>query len=244
MCRRLFSQLVLSDIPTLYYSHVSPPARATYMLIKTLGIDVNIKNVDLMTKDYVTPDLLKANPQHTIPTLVDGNYSIWDSHAISGYLVNQYGKNDSLYPINPRRRAVVDQRLHFDTEHLFPKINEIIHPILFRGKRDIPLISRKKVMRTYLTLENFLTTSLWLAGGDLTIADICCIASITTLDYVIPICQKTTPNLYEYMKRCSRLPHYDDTIQTGVDHLGGKIQENLITSYIKHYTVNRNSEYE
>lgn len=50
---------------------------------------------------------------------------LWDSHAIAGYLVGQYGKDDSLYPTDPKKRAIVDQRLHFDTEVLFPKTFEI-----------------------------------------------------------------------------------------------------------------------
>lgn len=47
---------------------------------------------------------------------------IFYSHAILGYLVNQYGKDDSLYPKEPKKRAVIDQRLHFDTGVLFPRL--------------------------------------------------------------------------------------------------------------------------
>jgi glutathione S-transferase len=43
------------------------------------------------------------------------------SHAILGYLVNQYAKDDSLYPKEPKKRAVIDQRLHFDTGVFFPR---------------------------------------------------------------------------------------------------------------------------
>lgn len=66
------------------------------------------------------------NSQHTVPTLQDGDFSVWDSHAINAYLVTKYGKNDSLYPKDPEKRAVVDQRLHFDSSVLFPRLAAIV----------------------------------------------------------------------------------------------------------------------
>jgi glutathione S-transferase len=40
---------------------------------------------------------------------------LWDSHAIMSYLVSKSSKDDSLYPKDLKKRALVDQRLHFDS---------------------------------------------------------------------------------------------------------------------------------
>ena len=65
------------------------------------------------------------NPQHTVPTLDDDGFTIWDSHAISTYLVSKYAKDDSLYPKDLQKRAVVDQRLHFESGIIFSRLLRI-----------------------------------------------------------------------------------------------------------------------
>merc|ERR1712013_756049 len=68
-----------------------------------------------MTGEHMQPKFLSINPQHSLPTLVDGDLILNESRPIVGYLVNKYGKNDELYPKDPVLRAKVDQRLYFDT---------------------------------------------------------------------------------------------------------------------------------
>lgn len=66
------------------------------------------------------------NPQHTIPTLDDDGFVLWDSHAIAAYLVGKYGKDDSLYPKDLQKRALVDQRLHFESGIIFACVRSIV----------------------------------------------------------------------------------------------------------------------
>lgn len=35
------------------------------------------------------------------------------------YLVNKYAKNDSLYPEDPKQKAIVDQMMYFDAGSLY-----------------------------------------------------------------------------------------------------------------------------
>lgn len=63
--------------------------------------------------EHLSDEFLKINPQHTVPTLVDNGISIWDSNAIIMYLVDKYGKDDSLYPKDLAIRAKINQRLFF-----------------------------------------------------------------------------------------------------------------------------------
>ena len=57
---------------------------------------------------------MKLNPAHCIPTLVEGDFSLWESRAILQYLVNKYAPNSPLYPNDPKKRAVIDRTLNFD----------------------------------------------------------------------------------------------------------------------------------
>ena len=54
------------------------------------------------------------NPQHTIPTMKDGDFCMNESRPIATYLASKYGKDDKLYPKDVTTRAIVDQRLYFD----------------------------------------------------------------------------------------------------------------------------------
>ncbi|HTN61849.1 MAG TPA: glutathione S-transferase [Devosia sp.] len=48
------------------------------------------------------------NPNGLVPTLQDGDLTVWESHATVRYLAAAYG-GAALWPAEPRRRALLDQ---------------------------------------------------------------------------------------------------------------------------------------
>jgi glutathione S-transferase len=53
------------------------------------------------------------------------------SRVIMTYLVSAYGKDDKLYPKDPRTRALVDHRLHFDLGTLYQRMTDYFVSFLF-----------------------------------------------------------------------------------------------------------------
>lgn len=49
----------------------------------------------------------------------------------------------------------------------------------------------------------------WIAGDSLTIADLCLIPSITSLDVVVPIDEKKFPKLTNWIKMAEKMPFYE-----------------------------------
>lgn len=105
---------------------LSPFVRSTFAVAAATGVDMEYKYVDLLKLENHTPEFLEMNPLHTVPVLDDDGKYIIDSHAILCYLVDQYDKDESLYPKDPYKRAMVNQRLHFDSGILYMTLKNVL----------------------------------------------------------------------------------------------------------------------
>lgn len=99
----------------LYYYPPCPPYRAVLFAVENLKIEVQKILVDLSKGDQLKPEFLKINPQHCLPTIDDDGFIMWESRAILAYLVNSRAPGSSFYPLDPKKRALVDSRLSLDS---------------------------------------------------------------------------------------------------------------------------------
>jgi len=205
-------------------SEISPSCRAVLMTARVLGLTLKVKKMDLGKNEQLTPHFIKQiNPQHTVPTLVDNGFVVWDSHAIIAFLVGKYGNDDELYSRDVMERALIDQRLHFDSSVVNNFIRAILNPMLY-DKTSINVDDYKvPVLKIYALMEKFLRSFPWIAGKKLTIADLSLIPSITSLNVLMPIDKADYPNLASWLERAEHLPCYVEN-QNGLNKLSDLLQ--------------------
>ncbi|KAK5642242.1 hypothetical protein RI129_008409 [Pyrocoelia pectoralis] len=212
--------------PILYYNELSAPSRSVLMTAKAIGLDLNIKIVDMMNGEHRNPEILKMNPQHTLPILDDNGYYIWDSHAINIYLVSTYAKNDSLYPQDPQKRGAINQRLLFNVSVMQAEYKNIAQPLLLNTRNTISQEQRNLVHTAYGFLESFLDGNTFIAGHSLTIADLSIVTIVSSLTSLVPINQYS--RLSAWFQRMQELPYYKELNQIGSDKMANILKSKIV----------------
>ncbi|XP_017038701.1 glutathione S-transferase 1-like [Drosophila ficusphila] len=204
----------------LYGTEASPPVRAVKLTLAALAVPYEYVKINTLAKETLSPEFLKKNPQHTVPTLEDNGHFIWDSHAISAYLVSKYGKSDSLYPKDLLQRAVVDQRLHFESGVVFMYgLRSITKPLFASGQTTIPKERYDVVKEIYDFVETFLNGHDYIAGNQLTIADFSLLTSITALAVFVKIDPIKYFKITEWHKTLEELPYFEEANGKGAREL-------------------------
>jgi glutathione S-transferase len=122
------------------------------------------------------PDYLAMNPNGRVPTLVDGDFVLWESNSIMRYLVLAYGKGSPIYPDNPKQRAGVDRWLDWTLSTLQPVDRPVFWALVRTPveKRDMIAIQKDAdaEAKQWHIIDNQLATRRFIEGDDFTIADI------------------------------------------------------------------------
>jgi glutathione S-transferase len=120
-------------------------------------------------------DYLAMNPNGRVPTLVDGDFVLWESNSIMRYLVLAHRHDSSLYPAAPKLRAGVDRWLDWTLSTLQPVDRPVFWALVRTPpeQRDMPAIQKAadaeavqwRIIDAQLATRSFLE-------GEFTLADI------------------------------------------------------------------------
>lgn len=205
----------LKENMDLYYAPYATASRSVLMTLATVGVQANRIRINTAEKEQLKPEFVKLNPQHTIPTLVDDGFAVWESRAIITYLAEKYGKDDSLYPNDPQKRALVNQRLYFDFGTLGLSFTEYYVPQL-QGKPADPE-KLKKIETAFEYLNTFLEGQKYVAGDKLTIGDIA-ILSTTTSFVSLYFDLSKFPNVNSWYERLQKeVPGWEENLEGSLE---------------------------
>ena len=189
---------------TLYGGPLSGNAYKVRLLLNLLGLEFEETVVNLQTRENQADSFLALNPRGQIPTLVDGEVTIWDSQAILVYLARRYG--EAWLPVEPAAMAEVMQWLAVaENELLFGLARA--RAVKSFG-RDFDLASCQAYGHAGLkVLEQRLAEHQWLASGKPTIADIACMP-YAALSYMGDIPLDGYPSVRAWIDRIRALPGF------------------------------------
>jgi len=158
----------------LYHFPYSQHARRVVSLLEAAALPYELRHVDMAKGAHLSADYLAINPNHQVPTLLDGDLTIHESNAILRYLCQKHGLTD-WYPTDLKRRALVDQWLDWNQSRLSPAVIDVVRNKVFLGEQgDRAAIARGEAKLSEIgpILEAGLRATAFLAGAAPTIADL------------------------------------------------------------------------
>jgi len=166
------SDMQMDTKPVLYHM---PKTRSTRVLwlVKEMGIDVEVKTIDMMKGEHKSSDFLKINPNGQVPALFDGDLKLFESFAIAIHLLEKY--DSSLLPSDALRRSKFFQFAYWAASSFDDLVISVtFQNLLPNDKRNGKLIEEKK--NTFHNvfvplLENELSGQ-YLLGSEFTAIDV------------------------------------------------------------------------
>jgi glutathione S-transferase len=118
----------------------SPYAMSVFVGLKEKGIPFDMQTLDLGAGANRTAEYAATSLTQRLPTLVDGDFHLSESSAITEYLDDVY-PGIALYPAEPRAKARARQIQAWLRSDLLPIRQERSTEVVFYGPTDAPLSS-------------------------------------------------------------------------------------------------------
>lgn len=114
----------------------SPNGRKVQAVISHLGLPVEIRHHDLFKGELQLPAYVALNANAKAPTLVDGDFTLWETTAIMQYLCEKAG-DTSLFPRSPRSRADITRWQCWEGLYFNAALGTLAFETVAKAKRNV-----------------------------------------------------------------------------------------------------------
>ncbi len=145
-------------------------------LLEEMEIPYQLERLDLSKGEHKTPEYLRIHPLGSVPALVDGDVTMFESAAICSYLADKHPEKRMAPPLGTPARALYEQWLFFGMATFEePLVKIFLHsaklPEADRSARA-ESEARKRAGEVAQVLEHAIRDRPFLLGPDFSAADV------------------------------------------------------------------------
>jgi len=217
-----------SNVPsiTLYWLNESRADRILFLL-EELELPYAIEKVERRSDKLAPTELKKIHPLGKSPVIKDGNKVVAESGFIIDYLIDKYGQNKHLKPVNEDDLFHYKYFLHYIEGTLMPIL--VMKYVFLNIQKQAPWIVKPIVnsicnkidgfylgpnIKTHIGfLEGELAQRKWLAGEQFSGADIQASFALEMLFQRSNYQPKDMPNLTRYINAMRERPAYKRALE-------------------------------
>ena len=123
-----------------------------------------------------TPEYRAMNPTGLVPTLQEGDFTLWESNVILRYLAQVHASGSALWPEDPHARANIDRWMDAQQTLLNRPMSGVFWGLVRTpaDKRDLTAVAAaiEETARAWRMIEATLETHDFIAGSAFSLCDI------------------------------------------------------------------------
>ncbi|MGM4891905.1 glutathione S-transferase [Tardiphaga sp. 709] len=157
-------------------------------------------------------DYLAMNPNGRVPTLVQGDFVLWESNSIMRYVALAYGATSRLYPSTPKVRAGMERWLDWTLTTLQPAERPLFWGLVRTPVADRDMAALQKAADANAALwemvDRQLSHQTWMEGDDFSLADIAIGCYARRWFGVVGVTRPALPHLQRWYQVISARPGF------------------------------------
>jgi glutathione S-transferase len=179
------------------YGSMRSSAARCFWTLEEVGVAYETQEVNFKEKEHKSDWYMKLNPNGKVPTLVDGEFVLWESCAINDYIAEKY--KPELLGSSVEEKALVRQWTYWSLLHVQKYFDVVMYFSMFQwGTEEASEKAKVDVVPFLTVLENHLVGKNFMVGETFTLADVN-LATIMNIGMSVKIDFSAFPNIMRWM---------------------------------------------